>query len=114
MIDLLDYGFNNIKSEVLKKKDEVITSINISHGDKKFLNVGLNKDLVAYMDIDKDDKFQYKYDYNDIYLPIKSGDFIGKLNVYYDNILINTGELIALDDVNKVTFMQLCKETILT
>ena len=41
-----------------------------------------------------------------------SGNTNEKLNVYYDNILINTGDLIALDDVNKVTFIQLCKETI--
>lgn len=112
MIDLLDYGFNNIKSEVLKKSGEVISSINISHGDKKILKVGLKKDLVAYMDIENDNKYQYKYDYEDIYLPIKKDDVIGKVDVYYEDVLINTGDLIALENVNKVTFIQLCKETI--
>ena len=64
------------------------------------------------MDIENDNKYQYKYDFDDIYLPIKSGDVIGKVDVFYDNILINSGELVALEDVNKVTFIQLCKETI--
>ena len=113
MIDLLDYGFNNIKSEVLKKSGEVISSINISHGDKKVLKVGLKKDLVAYMDIENDNKYQYKYDYEDIYLPIKKDEVIGKVDVYYEDVLINTGDLIALENVNKVTFIQLCKETII-
>lgn len=112
MIDLLDYGFNNVKSEVLKKRDEVISKINISHGDKKILNIGLKEDLIAYVDLDLENKYKYVYDYEDIYLPINKGDIIGKVDVYYDNILINTGELIALDSINKVTFIQLCKETI--
>lgn len=112
MIDLLDYGFNNVKSEVLKKRDEVISKINISHGDKKILNIGLKEDLIAYVDLDIENKYKYVYDYEDIYLPINKGDIIGKVDVYYDNILINTGELIALDSINKVSFIQLCKETI--
>lgn len=112
MIDLLDYGFNNIKSKILKKKNEVITKINISHGDKRILNIGLKNDLMTYFEVDDLNKYKYKYNFEDIYLPIKSGDFIGKLEVYYDDILINTGEIVALEDVNKVTFIQLCKETI--
>ena len=112
MVDLLDYGFNNVKTEVLKRKDEIISYINISHGDKKSLKVGLKEDLVAYMDVDSNIEYQYKYEYNDIYLPIKKGDVIGKVNVYYDDILITTGELTAVDSINKVSFIQLCKETI--
>ena len=52
MIDLLDYGFNNIKSKILKKKNEVITKINISHGDKRILNIGLKNDLMTYFEVD--------------------------------------------------------------
>ena len=112
MIDLLDYGFNNIKSEVLKKKDEVMTYKNISHGDKKVLNIGLKNDIIVYSDIEDENKYDFKYKYNDIYLPIKKGDLVGKLNVYYNDILINSTDLIALDNINKVSFYKLCKESI--
>lgn len=112
MVDLLDYGFNNVKSDVLKKKGDIVSKINISHGDKKILNVGVDKDLVAYMDKDNENKYHFEYIYNDIYLPVKEGDIIGKIEVYYDDILLNTGDLIALENINKVTFIQLCKETI--
>ncbi|MBQ8534157.1 MAG: D-alanyl-D-alanine carboxypeptidase [Bacilli bacterium] len=112
MIDLLDYGFNNIKSEVLKKKDEAMTYKNISHGDKKVLNIGLKNDIIVYSDIEDENKYDFKYKYNDIYLPIKKGDLVGKVNVYYNDILINSTDLIALDNINKVSFYQLCKESI--
>ena len=112
MIDLLDYGFNNIKSEILKKKDEVLTYKNISHGDKKVLSVGLKNDIIVYSDIEDENKYDFKYKYNDIYLPIKKGDLIGEVNVYYNDILINSIDLIALDNINKVSFYKLCKESI--
>ena len=112
MIDLLDYGFNNIKSEILKKKDEVLTYKNISHGDKKVLSVGLKNDIIVYSDIEDENKYDFKYKYNDIYLPIKKGDLIGEVNVYYNDILINSTDLIALDNINKVSFYKLCKESI--
>lgn len=112
MIDLLDYGFNNIKSEVLKKKEEVMTYKNISHGDKKVLSVGLKNDIIVYSDIEDENKYDFKYKYNDIYLPIKKGDLVGKVNVYYNDILINSTDLIALDNINKVSFYRLCKESI--
>ena len=112
MIDLLDYGFNNIKSEILKKKDEVLTYKNISHGDKKVLSVGLKNDIIVYSDIEDENKYDFKYKYNDIYLPIKKGDLIGEVNVDYNDILINSTDLIALDNINKVSFYKLCKESI--
>ncbi len=112
MVDLLDYGFNNVKTEVLKRKGEVVSKININHGDKKVLKVGVKNDLIAYMDIDNSNMYRYEYKYNDVFLPIKTGSDLGKILVYYNNILINTGDLVALEDVNKVSFIQLCKESI--
>ena len=111
MVDLLDYGFNNIKSEVIKKKGEVLTKKIIYHGDKKYLNIGVKDDLVFYYDKDNDNKYKFNYSYNDIYLPIKKGSIIGKVNVYYEDILVNTSDLIALDDINKVSFFKLCKDS---
>lgn len=111
MVDLLDYGFNNIKSEVINKKGEVLTKKIIYHGDKKYLNIGVKDDLVFYYDKDNDNKYKFNYSYNDIYLPIKKGSIIGKVNVYYEDILVNTSDLIALDDINKVIFFKLCKDS---
>ena len=109
MVDLLDYGFNNIKVDVLLKKDEVITKKNISHGDSNILNIGVKEDLLAYKDVEIDNKYNYKYIYDQITLPIKKGDLLGKVEVYYDNIFVNSGELIALNNVNKMSFFDMCK-----
>lgn len=111
MVDLLDYGFNNIKSEVINKKGEVLTKKIIYHGDKKYLNIGVKDDLIFYYDKDNDNKYKFNYSYNNIYLPIKKGSIIGKVNVYYEDILVNTSDLIALDDINKVSFIKLCKDS---
>ena len=89
-----------------------MTYKNISHGDKKVLSVGLKNDIIVYSDIEDENKYDFKYKYNDIYLPIKKGDLIGEVNVYYNDILINSTDLIALDNINKVSFYKLCKESI--
>ena len=109
MVDLLDYGFNNIKTEVLVKKGEIINKKSVSHGDKKILNVGVKEDLIAYKDIENDDKYNYKYVYDDLILPIKKGDLLGKIEVFYDDIFVNSGDLIALNSINKINFFDLCK-----
>ena len=108
MIDLLDYGFNNIKSNTLIKSGDVLTKKFINSGDKKLIKVGVKNDLVVYMDVSDDIKYDYKYIYNDISLPIKRGDVIGRVDVYYDDIIINSGDLVSLDDVNKISFINLC------
>lgn len=109
MVDLLDYGFNNVKVDILKSKDEIVDKINIPHGDKKFLEIGVKEDLIAYKDLDNENKYSYKYKYNDYTLPVKRGDLLGKMEVFYEDIFVNSGDLIALNDISKVSFFELYK-----
>ena len=109
MIDLLDYGFNNVKTEVLKRKGEVVNKKYISHGDNNILKIGVKEDLIAYKDIENEYKYNYKYTYNDFILPINKGELLGKVDVYYDDILINSGDLVALNSINKLSFFKLSK-----
>ena len=47
---------------------------------------------------------------NDTKLPLKKGDKVGTINVYEKNKLVTTGELISNTNVDKLSYLELCKE----
>lgn len=100
---LIDYGFDNFKSETVIKKDD--------HIDKK--NVFLSKQgklvyepkysyKVVLPKNSKSSNYKTKTKLNKINLPIKKGDVVGKLEVYNSNDLEHSIDLIAVNDVNSI------------
>ena len=112
-IDLLDYGFNNIKSNTLKKKGTVIEKISLNKASKKKINLILKDDLSVVENIDDDNDYSYDIKLNDIDIPIKKGDVLGKIQVKLKDKVITTGDLISNRDVDKVSFIELFKNNII-
>ena len=111
-IDLLDYGFNNIKVRTLKKKNSIIKSIKLDKFNKNSINLVLKDDLNVVEDIDSDFKYNYEIELEDISIPIKNGDMLGKIIVKYKDKIITTGELISDSDVGKISLIDLYKNNI--
>ena len=44
---------------------------------------------------------------------LRNSQEISKKSVYYDNVLINSINLVALNEVSKLSFVDLCKRTLL-
>lgn len=112
-IDLLDYGFNNIKLRTLKKKNSVIKKIDLSNSNKKSINLILKDNLNVVEDIDSKNKYTYDVEVKDINLPIKKGDTLGNIFVKDKNKIITTGKLISDKDVSRLNLIDLFKNNII-
>ena len=106
-MDLLNYGFENYKLDMIKSKDEVIDNIKISKGNINSINIYLKDDLtIINKKSNKDIKYDYKITMNDIKLPIKKGDVVGKVDLLSNNNIIKSNSLIVKEDVYKINYLK--------
>jgi D-alanyl-D-alanine carboxypeptidase (penicillin-binding protein 5/6) len=107
-INLLDYGFNNVKLNKLKDKNTIVDRIELDKANKDYIDIVLSDNLNVVEDIGNNSfKYKYKINLNKIKLPIKSGDIIGSYDVYLDNNKISSVNLSVLEDINKLSLLQL-------
>ena len=108
MMELLDYGFSNVKLKTLKKKGEVIQTIPLSKTNKKDISLLLKDDLTVLEDIDdKNVKYEYQVNVSNFQYPIKKNDEIGTIIVSSSHKEISRGVLVANQDVDKLKFYEL-------
>lgn len=111
--ELLDYGFNLYKVDVVKSKNDVIAELKIDRGTKDKVTLSINEDLVV---LKKKSEISKKYDLenkiNDITLPLKKGDIIGKVLVKDGNKIIKEADLVVSEDVNKLGYFMTVLETL--
>ena len=106
-IELLNYGFENYKLDIIKSKDEIIDNIKIDKGNKNNTNVYLKEDLtVINKRSNKDIKYDYEILIDEIKLPLKNGDKIGTINLLDNNKIIKSKDLIIKEDLYKVNFFK--------
>ena len=106
-MELLNYGFDNYKIDMIKSKDEVIKNIPINKGNKSSVNIFLKNDLsILSKKSDKDIKYDYEIKVNDIDLPIKSGEIVGKINLLNNKKIIKSEDLIIKEDLKKINIFK--------
>lgn len=106
-MELLDYGFQNLKSNKLRSKGEVVKKIKLDKADHEIVDIVLKDDLVVVENVDDDKKYDYEVDIDNFKLPVKVGDVVGKINVYYKNKKVKTNELTVNNDINSLSFLKL-------
>lgn len=113
-MSLLDYGFNTVKMNKLLSKDEVVKKISIDKASDKELEVVLCDDL-NILENKSSEKINYRFKYhiNEINLPLKKGEVIGKVKVYNDKY-IKSGDLCINKDINKLSFINLYLKNIIS
>jgi len=111
-IDLLDYGFNNIKVKTLKKKNSIIKSIVLDKSNKRNVNLVLKEDLNVVENIDSNDKYTYEIKLNEISIPINKGNVLGKIIVKSKDKVITSGDLISNNNIGKISLIDLYKNNI--
>lgn len=113
-MSLLDYGFNTVKMNKLLSKDEVVKKISIDKASDSELEVVLCDDL-NILENKSSEKINYRFKYhiNDINLPLKKGEVIGKVKVYNDKY-IKSGDLCINKDINKLSFINLYLKNIIS
>lgn len=106
--NLLDYGFNLYKVDLLKSKEEPITEIKLDKGTKESINLYLENDLsILSKKSDISINYDLKVDVSDINLPIKKNDVLGKVTVLDGNKIIREANLISRENVDKMSFLSL-------
>ena len=102
VVELLDYGFNLYKVELLRKKGEVIDSINISRGNKNRINGIVCEDIMILNKKNENDKeYKEKIYFDEIKLPIKKGDKIGRVDIYDLEKKLRSYDIVSDSDVGK-------------
>lgn len=111
--ELLDYGFNMYKVDIVKNKNDIITEVNIEKGTKDKINAVVEEDLLV---LKKKSEISKQYDIeiklNEIKLPINEGDVVGKVLVKDGNKVIKQSNLIASESVSRLGYFRTILETL--
>lgn len=111
---LLDYGFNTFSYKTFFKQNDSLKQINVTKGNSQTINVVFENSCGALIPKGKDSNVTTKINLNDsIEAPIYKGQKIGEYNLYLDDNLISSVNLIANETVEKQNFFSICKNIIL-
>lgn len=104
MCNLLDYGFNNFKQEIIFKKDDIIEKYVIDKMDNITIDVKCKQDIAFTKAKNSDSKYSTEITYKDNILPVKKGDIIGTLTVTVDGTETASYDLYSDNDDSKATY----------
>lgn len=107
-MELLDYGFSNLKVKKLKSKGEIVKKVKLDKADSEIVEVVLKDDLLVTESVGENDKdYEFEIEVKNIKLPVKEGDVVGKIVVYYKNRKVKEGELTVGKDIKSLGYFQL-------
>ena len=110
---LLDYGFNTYQMQVVKKKDEVVKTETLEKATKEKIEFVPTTDIGILVKKGEEAK-EYTYDIktDDLKLPVKKGDVVGKIIVKDKDTTITEGDLTVTEDIDSLSFFALFKKTL--
>jgi len=105
---LLDYGFNNYEVVTVRNKGDKVGEITFDKALPEKIDITLDEDIVV-MRKRGEDKKEYKSEVklNNLILPIKSNEEIGKLLIKDNNEIIKEVQLKSNHDMKKRGFFDL-------
>lgn len=112
-VALLNYGKSSFKLNTILSKDEVVGEVEIELGQEIKNDIIIMDDVVDLVNV-QDDEINYTYDYTTYKLvaPVKKGEKIGNLNVYYNGKKEMSYYLTVKEDVKKCTIFTLLKRVL--
>ena len=102
---LLDYGFNTYELETIKNKGDVVGNINLDNANPEKIDIMVENDVTILQKKGEDKKeYNSEVKLNDIKLPVKKGEVIGKLLIKDDMNTIKQVNLVSSSDMEKKSF----------
>ena len=99
----MTWGITNFSLIQIATKDREITELDVWLGKKDTVKAYVNKDIYKTIPKARKKYLKVKIDYDGpIHSPIKKDDIIGKLKIIYKNQLVETYDLLAFEEVNKL------------
>lgn len=112
-MELLDYGFNNTRFNILKNRGDVVKKIKLDKANKDIIEIVLKDNLGVVEELGEKNDYSYKIDINNIKLPINKGEVVGNMYVYNNNNnIVSKVKLTILEDVNKLNFFNLYRNSL--
>ena len=103
--ELLNYGFANYQNTVFAKQEEVIGKGKVIQGKQEEVPFGVKENLGILTKKGNLDKIEKIIELDEIKAPLSKGDKVGKIFlVKEDGKILGESELIALENVEKLTF----------
>ena len=107
-MNLLDYGYANIRVNKLKSMGEVVKKVKLDKADNEIVEIVLKNDLFVAEGVgDKGKKYSFVVNIDSFNLPIVVGDNVGTIDVYFDNKKIKSGYLTVNKDIKSLSFSRL-------
>lgn len=104
-MELLDYGFNNYQMNIIKNQKDIIDEIKIDKATKDKIVVVPTTDvgILSKKGTNVND-YQTNVKLNDINLPVRVGDIIGKLEIIQNGSVVKEIDLTVQENVLKQGF----------
>jgi len=111
-MEMLDYGFNLYKVDLVKNKDDKVGTIKLDKASKKEIDIYPKTDI-AILGKKSDVSLKYSVDlkYDNIDLPLKNGDIVGKIIVKNQNKIVREVDAIVKENVDKISYFKLLWNT---
>lgn len=112
-MELLDYGFNLYKVDLIKDKNDIIGELKVDKANKDKIEV-YSKDDITILGKKSDVSLNYDIELkmNDVKLPLKKNSVVGKITVKSGNKNIKEIDAIVKEDISKISFINLFGKTL--
>ena len=106
-INLLDFGYNNYKSFLIKSTDEIIGNEKVYNSKKENINLYLKDNAFDLRNIiEKKEEYDIKLKVNKLNAPIKKNSVVGKVTITNSKKeIINTIDIIIKEDIKKASLL---------
>ena len=105
---MLDYAFANLGLKKVLSKNSVVKKISLSKAKQDEIKIVPIEDVnVLYKKMDGEINPTYDVKINDIKVPIKNGDIVGKIYVRNNDEIINEVNLTVSENIDKTNLIEL-------
>ncbi len=111
-VNMLNYGFNTYKLNVLLKKDEELGKITIEKGKLENVGVYLKDDVTLLNKVTEENQnYSYNLIINEINAPVKALEKVGYVEVIDTNgNIIKEADVVVKEDIEKASIIDLFKK----
>jgi D-alanyl-D-alanine carboxypeptidase (penicillin-binding protein 5/6) len=111
---MLDYAFNHYQTHPMYERNEVITDVKVSKGDKGKIDV-ITSENISLLTGKGENIENVEQEINlhpNIKAPLKKGEVVGTLILKKEEKILFESQLVASEDVNEASWWQLFKRTL--
>ena len=103
---LLDYGFSAYETAQIFPEGEAVKKVSVERGEPEQLKAVTGEAAAAFIKKGDKEKVTHKIVIDkDISLPLKKGDAVGRVDIYYDGQKTGSVSLVSDRDVDKAGFI---------